>query len=72
MQTPNVFIAYAPRGPGLRCATAYLTSGRDAYGWFTGPRLDLVAASSYFLLADFFTGSAARYEAVDEADLHSA
>jgi hypothetical protein len=72
MQTPNVFIAYAPRGPGLRCAMAYLTSGRDAYGWFTGPRLDLVAASSYFLLADFFTGSAARYEAVDEADLHSA
>ena len=72
MQTPNVFIAYAPRGPGLRCAVAYLTSGRDVYGWFTGPRLDLVTASCYLLLADFFTGSGARYEAVDETDLHSA
>jgi hypothetical protein len=72
MRTPNVFLAYAPRGPGLRCAVAYLGSGRDVYGWFTGPRLDLATASSYFLLADFFTASGARYEAVDEADLHSA
>ncbi len=72
MRNADVFIAYAPRGPGLRCAVAYLTSGRDVYGWFTGPRLDLVTASCYFLLADFFTGSAARYEAVDEAELHCA
>lgn len=71
MQTPNVFLAYAPRGPGLRCVVAYLTSGRDAYGWFTGPRVDLATASSYFVLADFFTGSPARFEAVDHADLHS-
>lgn len=72
MQTPNVFLAYAPRGPGLRCAVAYLTSGRDVYGWFTGPRLDLATASCYFVIADFFTGAPARYEAVDQADLHSA
>jgi hypothetical protein len=71
MQTPNVFIAYAPRGPGLRCAVAYLQVGRDIYGWFTGPRLDLGTASSYFLLADFFSGLTARYEAVGEPDLHS-
>jgi hypothetical protein len=72
MQTPNVFLAYAPRGPGLRCAVAYLTSGRDVYGWFTGPRLDLATASSFFLLAGFHSAAEALYEAVDEADLHSA
>jgi hypothetical protein len=71
MQTPNVFLAYAPRGPGLRCAAAYLGSKRDVYGWFIGPRPDLTTASCYFLLADFFTGLPARYEAVDPADLHS-
>jgi hypothetical protein len=71
MQTPNLFIAYAPRGPGLRCAVAYLRAGRDIYGWLTGPRLDLGTASWYFLLGDFFSGLPARYEAVDEPDLHS-
>jgi hypothetical protein len=57
---------------GLRCAVAYLGSNRDVYGWFIGPRLDLTTASCYFLLADFFTALPARYEAVDQADLHSA
>lgn len=72
MQTPKVFLAYAPRGPGLRCVVAYLTSGRDVYGWFSGPRLDLATASCFFLLADFHSPAEARYEAVDEAELHSA
>ena len=34
----RIFLAYAPRAVGLRCAVAYLASGRDAYGWFTGAR----------------------------------
>jgi hypothetical protein len=71
MQTPNIFIAYAPRGAGLRCALAYLTSERDAYGWFTGPRHDTSVASCYFLLEGLFGKAATRYEAVDAADLHS-
>ena len=37
MRSPNVFLAYAPRGVGLRCAVAYFGAGRDAFGWFTGP-----------------------------------
>lgn len=72
MQTPNIFIAYAPRGAGLRCALAYLTSERDAYGWFTGPRHDSTVASCYFLLEGLFSQAETRYEAVDAADLHSA
>jgi hypothetical protein len=72
MRTPNVFLAYAPRGPGLRCALAYLTSERDVYGWFTGPRHDASIASAFFLIEDFYTNRPTRYEAVHHADLHSA
>jgi hypothetical protein len=68
---PNLFIAYAPRGIGLRCAVAYLTSGRDAYGWFTGPRLDLGVASRYFLLEDFYSAGPVSHDEVDLAGLHS-
>ena len=71
MAVPNVFLAYAPRGIGLRCAVAYLVSARDAYGWFTGPRLDLGVASRYFLLEDYYSAGAVRHEEVDETELHS-
>lgn len=69
--TPQVFIAYAPRGAGLRCALAYLESGNDVYGWFAGPRDDTTVARCYFLLEDLHAPRASRYEAVSEADLHS-
>lgn len=72
MKTPNIFIAYAPRGAGLRCALAYLTSERDAYGWFIGPRHDTSVASCYFLLEGLFRKAETRYEAVDAVALHSA
>ncbi len=71
MQTPNIFVAYAPRGAGLRCVLAYLTSRDDAYGWFTGPRQDSSFASSYFLLDGLFTTSPVGYDTVDAAALHS-
>ena len=71
MNTPNVFLAYAPRGAGLRCAVVYLASARDAYGWFTGPRLDLAVASRYFLLQDYYSKGPVRREEVDPAELHS-
>ena len=71
MHTPNVLLAYAPRGSGLRCAMAYLASGRDAFGWFTGPCEDLSVAASFFLLQDFYSNRPARYEAVGQTDLHS-
>lgn len=72
MDTRNVFLAYAPRGIGLRCAVAYVAAGLDAYGWFTGPRLDLAVASRYFLLEDFYSARPVRHAQVDVADLHSA
>jgi hypothetical protein len=71
MHTPNVFIACAPRGPGLRCAVAYLASARDVYGWFTGPRHDASIASFFFLVEDFYSNRPTRYEAVDQPNLHA-
>lgn len=71
MRTPDIYIAYTPRGAGLRCAVACLTSGPDAYGWYTGPREDLAVASCFFLLENLYSTRATRYEAVDQADLHA-
>ena len=71
MRTPKVFLAYAPRGSGLRCAVAYLTAGSDAYGWFIGPEQDTSVASRFFLLEGLYTAAAARYDAVETQDLHS-
>ena len=71
MKTPNLFIAYAPRGAGLRCALAYLASERDVYGWFSGPRADGGIAAEYFLMEDFYSNRPARYEAVEAAALHA-
>ena len=71
MKTPNIYIAYAPRGAGLRCALAYLASERDVYGWFTGPRADGGVAAEFYLVEDFYTNRPARYEAVGTAALHS-
>jgi hypothetical protein len=71
MRTPNIFLAYAPRGSGLRCAVAYLAAGPDAYGWFTGPREDTSVASGFFLLQGLYTAGQASYEAVPQDALHS-
>ena len=68
---PNLFIAYAPRGVGLRCALAYLSDRRDAYGWFTGPVDGISPASLYFVLEDFYSQAGTRYVAARGLDLHT-
>ena len=71
MKTPEIFVAYAPRGAGLRCALAYLASERDVYGWYTGPRVDGTLAAEFFVLEGYYTNQAARYAAVEVSDLHT-
>lgn len=71
VHTPEIYLAYTPRGAGLRCAVACLGSERDVFGWFTGPRENLAVASCFFLLENLYTNRATRYEAVNHADLHS-
>ncbi|HEU4442751.1 MAG TPA: hypothetical protein VFR83_12050 [Burkholderiales bacterium] len=71
MKAPQICIAYAPRGAGLRCALAYVVSKRDVYGWYTGPRLDGTLAAEFFVLEGYYSNQAARYAAVEVADLHT-
>jgi hypothetical protein len=70
MRTPRIFLCYAPRGPGLRCAVAYVPAGNDARGWFTGAG-ERGLESAYFVLEDFYTPLETRYVAVADADLHA-
>ncbi|HVL35424.1 MAG TPA: hypothetical protein VM489_07135, partial [Burkholderiales bacterium] len=71
MRTPSVFIAYAPRGEGLRCALAYLSSDADVYGWYTGPRDDAGLEARYFLLEGFYGSGPVAHAAVPAAELHA-
>ena len=71
MRTPDVFIAYAPRGAGLRCALFYLRAANDVYGWYTGPRDDGSVAAEFFLIEQFHTSRPVRYSSVEVAALHS-
>lgn len=70
MNTPRIFLCYAPRGAGLRCAVAYVAAGRDAHGWFTGPG-EAEMESAYFVLEDYYTPRETRYVAVADSELHS-
>ncbi|HET7362952.1 MAG TPA: hypothetical protein VFJ70_05180 [Burkholderiales bacterium] len=67
--TPQVFFAYAPQGPGLRCAMFYFAAGDDLWGWFTGPQ-GVLLVSDYFQVAGFHALRKPRYAAVDVAGLH--
>jgi hypothetical protein len=72
MKQPKIFLAYAPRGAGLRCALAYLESGVDVYGWFAGPCEDASVARLYFVIENLHAAQPARIEMVEEAELHGA
>jgi hypothetical protein len=69
MQTPRIFLCYAPRA-GLRGAVAYIASGNDVYGWYAGPGPS-GAESAYFALADYYTKRPTRALFVPDADLHT-
>jgi len=69
MRTPRVFIAYAPRA-GLRCAVAYLESGRDVYGWFLAPD-EGAWHGRYFVLEDYHAPVETRPMVFPEDELYS-
>jgi len=70
MQTPRIFIAFAPRGGGLRCALGYIPAGDDVIGWYAG-RTERGIESAYFLLESYHSRAPLRFAAVPEAALHS-
>ena len=71
LPTPRVFIAYAPRGNGVRCALAYLADHRDVFGWFTGPDVSNGPVALYFVLEGFYSNREPRYAAARALDLHA-
>ncbi|HSD59833.1 MAG TPA: hypothetical protein VLC55_03155 [Burkholderiales bacterium] len=69
MNTPSVFLAYAPRGAGLMCAVAWFTRGNDVFGWWGGARGSEFACG-YFLAEDFYAGGGTRLLATEGNDLY--
>ena len=54
MSTPQVHLAYAPRGVGLAFAVVYLEKDPDICGWWIGA-IGADMASAYFRLEGFYT-----------------
>lgn len=69
MNTPSAFLAYAPRGAGLLCATAWFSRGDDVFGWWGGAR-GAEFACGYFLLEKFYAGGGTRLLATEGNDLY--
>lgn len=69
MATPQVHLAYQPRGVGLACALVYLNKDPDVCGWWVGTRA-AETLTAYFCLERFYTtGSTALYVTAD-SDLY--
>jgi len=69
--TPQVFVAYAPPGNGLRYALAYLAEHRDVFGWCTGPGVSGGLVALNFVLEGFYSNQESRYATARGLDLHT-
>lgn len=69
MIEPEVFIAYAPRGPGVMCALFYFDRRDDVYGWYTGSRAHEHPAS-FFVLEQFFTPHETHFYRSEQDDVY--
>ena len=54
MIEPHVYLAYAPRGPGIMCALMYFESGRNVYGWYVGA-IGATFPAQFFVLDDYYS-----------------
>ena len=71
MQTPRIFIAFAPRGGGLTCAVACIPAGDDVIGWYLGRTEGGIMDSAYFLLENYYSRGPLRFASAPEGALHS-
>jgi len=69
MTEHQAFLAYAPRGPGLLCAVAYLTLGDAVCGWWTGFH-DYRYLPAYFKLERFYSAQDVCLLATEGSDLY--
>lgn len=66
---PEVYIAYAPRGPGLECAVTYFVQDEDVYGWWIGFK-DYAYTSAFFKLEGFFSDRDTVFLATEGSDVY--
>ena len=69
MSTPQVHLAYAPRGVGLAYAVVYLEKDPDICGWWIGA-IGADIASAYFRLEGFYTPAGTTLYTTDGSDLY--
>ena len=69
MSTPQVQLAYAPRGVGLAYAVVYLKKDPDICGWWIGA-IGADVASAYFRLENFYTRAGTALYTTDGSDLY--
>jgi hypothetical protein len=65
----EVYIAYAPRGPGVMCALMYVEIKRSVYGWYVGAR-GAEFPSQFFILEDYYSDSKIRLYLSTENDIY--
>jgi hypothetical protein len=69
MATPQVHLAYVPRGVGLACALVYLRKDPDVCGWWLGAR-GAETVTAYFRLEAFYTAGRTLFYATADSDLY--
>lgn len=69
MHTPEVYIAYTPRGVGLLGAVFYLAEENDIYGWWSGAR-DNEFPTAFFLLENFYSPAKTAFYATRGTDVY--
>lgn len=69
MNVPGVYLAYAPRGPGLMCALFYIVHDKDVYGWWIGSAGGEFP-SAFFLLENFFSAEKTVLYATRGSDIY--
>jgi hypothetical protein len=69
MTTPQVHLAYAPRGVGLVHAVVYLAADPDVYGWWIGAAGSEIS-TAYFRLEGFHSFSGTTLYTTEGSDLY--
>ena len=54
MTEPHVYVAFAPRGPGIMCALLCIEMRRSIYGWYVGSHGGEYPAQ-FFVLEDYYS-----------------
>ena len=69
MIEPHVYLAFAPRGPGVMCALLYVEVKDSVYGWYVGAH-GAEFVSQFFILEDYYSQAKTRLYLSVEDDVY--